>query len=188
MKPLSPAVSRIAAVGLLAAALLGAHALVVQPILDSYFDDLATIEQAEAALARYRAAADEAPALAERLQALAAQGPAGYLEGADETMTAASLQNRLQMLVAREGGQLKTVQVLPAKPDGSAVRVAVRGQMVASMGSLQRVIYALEAGFLFIDNLDVRAIGAAPHGAAEPAADTQLDVRFDVYGYMRGKA
>ena len=186
-KGLSPMVSRIAAVGLLIVALLGIHALIVQPIVAGYSDNLDAIEQVENALRRYRATGGEAPALAERLHALQTSGPAGYLEGADETMTAAALQNRLQMVVGREGAQLKSVQVLPTKPEGAATRIAVRGQMVASIGTLQRVMYQIENSFLFVDNLEIRAV-AAPRGEANAKTDMPLDVRFDVYGYMQVKS
>ena len=184
---LSPMVSRIAAVGLLIVALLAIYALIVQPIAQGYSDNLDAIAQAENALRRYRATGGEAPALAERLQALQTGGSGGYLEGTDETMTAAALQNRLQMVVGREGAQLKSVQVLPPKAEGAAMRIAVRGQMVASITTLQRVIYQIENTFLFVDNLEVRAV-AATRGEPNANTDTALDVRFDVYGYMQVKS
>jgi len=184
---LSPVVSRMAAVGLLIVALLGLYALVVQPIAEGYSDNLDAIAQAENALGRYRATGGEAPALAERLQALQTGGPGGYLEGTDETMTAAALQNRLQMVVGREGAQLKSVQVLPAKAEGAATRITVRGQMVANIGTLQRVIYQIENTFLFVDNLEIRAV-AAPRSEPSVNTDMSLDVRFDIYGYMQVKS
>jgi len=184
---LSPRVSRVAAIGLLVVVLLAVHSLIVQPIVDAHIANLATIEQANTALARYRAIGREAPALADKLQALQASGPAGYLEGSDETMTAAALQNRLQILVGHEGGQLNSVQVLPAKPDGPAVRIAVRGQMLATIGTLQRILYQIESGYLFIDDIEIRAVTPA-RGGPEPEFEMPLDVRFDVHGYMRGKA
>ena len=181
---LSPVVSRSAAVGLLIIALLGVYTLIVQPIADRYSENLDAIEQAENALRRYRATGGEAPALAERLQALQSSGPSGYLEGSDETMTAAALQNRLQMVVGREGAQLKSVQVLPAKPEGATTRIAIRGQMAASIGTLQRVIYQIENSFLFVDNLEIRTV-SQPRNERNVNADIPLDVRFDVYGYMQ---
>ena len=181
---LSPVVSRGVAVGLLLIALLGIFVSIVQPIADGYSQNLDAIAQAENALRRYRATGGEVPALAERLQALQSGGSGGYLEGSDETMTAAALQNRLQMVVGREGAQLKSVQVLPAKAEGAATRIAIRGQMAASIGTLQRVIYQIENGFLFVDNLEIRTV-SQPRRERNASADIPLDVRFDVYGYMQ---
>jgi hypothetical protein len=59
--------------------------------------------------------------------------------------------------------------------------------MVASIGTLQRVMHQIESRFLFVDNLEIRAV-SAPHGEANANADISLDVRFDVYGYMQVKS
>jgi hypothetical protein len=59
--------------------------------------------------------------------------------------------------------------------------------MTTSIAGVQAVIYAIESFSprLFIDNLDIRARPQA-RGGQLTRDDMLLDVRFDVYGYLRG--
>lgn len=196
MTALPPRSRRLAAVGLLVAVVLAVYAFAVGPLLASYADDRREVAQSRAALARYQEAGREIPALQKQLDALHRQGAtgAGYLEGENETLVAAALQERLKSAVVQTGGHLNSTQVLAsadveAQRRGKPHRVAVRGQMRMSIASLQRVLYTLEAGspYLFIDNLDVRPV-VDVRGPATPDSDALLDVHFDVYGYMQGGA
>ncbi len=185
---LSRNLRRALALSILAAGIFGAYALVLRPIEEGYGRDLAAAGQLRVALARYRAVGQALPELERRLAALkgSAAQRTGYLEGQSEALGAAALQERLKSLVLRAGGSLKSIQVVPGKVEGGAKRIGVRGQMVAELGALQRVIYALEAGqpYLFIDKLDIRA----PSGPRQaPDAEPRLDIGFEVYGYMRGE-
>ena len=51
--------------------------------------------------------------------------------------------------------------------------------------ALQRVFYDLESAtpFLFLDNVEIRSRPA--RRASGPEDDPILEVRFDLYGYMR---
>lgn len=194
MASLSARSRRAVAVGLLAAVLLALYSFVAAPLLASYDHNRRTAAQLREALGKYQEIGREIPDLQKRLEALHRQGAtgAGYLEGQNEALAAAALQERLKSAVQQTGGRLNSIQVLAKTGSGdhpTAHRVAVRGQMQMSLGGLQRVLYALESGppYLFIDNLDIRPLVAA-RGAPAPEADGLLDVHFDVYGYMRGGA
>jgi hypothetical protein len=54
------------------------------------------------------------------------------------------------------------------------------------MAQLQRILYDLEAGspFLFLDNVDIRT-RQAPAVRGHTEDESLLEVRFDLYGYMR---
>jgi general secretion pathway protein M len=179
------------ALTILAALLLGVYGFAVEPFISDFKRDSQSIDQLHMVLARYEKAGRELPDLTTRLEELRQRGPAqaGYLDGQNETVTAAILQDRLKSLVQSHGGMLKSTQVMAGKDDGEAKRVTVRGEMIATVATLQRVIYDLEAGLpiLFIDNLDVRTI-VRSRGAADPDQDTQIEIHFDVYGYMRRAA
>lgn len=191
MTSLSPRSRRLAAVGLLVAVVLSVYSFVVGPLLASYADNRGEVAQSRAALARYQEADREIPALQKQLEALHRQGAtgAGYLDGENETLVAAALQERLKSAVVQTGGHLNSTQVLASADKGKPHRVAVRGQMQMSIAALQRVLYTLESGspYLFIDNLDVRPV-VDVRGSAAPDSNALLDVHFDVYGYMRGGA
>jgi hypothetical protein len=171
--------------------LLGAYGFAIEPFLSDFERDSQTIEQLHMVLARYQGAGRELPDLTTRLEELRGRGPAqaGYLEGPNETVTAAILQERLKSLVQSHGGLLKSTQVIANKDDGEAKRITVRGEIVATVATLQRVIYDLEAGLpiLFIDNLDVRTM-VGPRGGTDGDQDVQIEIHFDVYGFMRRTA
>jgi general secretion pathway protein M len=182
---------RALALAVLAVLLLSVYSFAIEPFLSDFERDSQSVEQLEQVLARYQRAAKELPSLAARLEDLQRRGPAqaGYLEGPNDTVTAAVLQDRLKALVQNHGGTLKSTQVMAGKDEGETKRVTVRGEMIASISTLQRVIYDLEAGLpiLFIDNLDLRAVSRL-RGPADASEDVQIEIHFDVYGYMRRTA
>lgn len=188
---LSPRARRLVAVGLLVAVLLGVYSFVAAPLLASYGQNRHEAAELQAALAKYEEIGREIPELQKQLDDLHRQGAtaAGYLEGQNDTLIAAALQDRLKNAVAQTGGRLNSTQVLANTEHTKPHRVAVRGQMQMSLASLQRVLYTLESGtpYLFIDNLEVRPV-VGPRGSQPTDTDAVLDVHFDIYGYMRGGA
>jgi hypothetical protein len=183
----SPALRRALAVTILAALLFGAYATLVRPALETYARDRQAIGDLQIALTRLQAMGRDLPALQARVAALRRVGlqQAGYLDGANEMLVAATLQERLKSLVLREGGQFKSAQIMPVKGVDKARRLTVRGQMVLELPALLHVIYDLEAStpFLFVDNLDVRAITNTQKAGSTDGS--LLDVHLDLYGFMR---
>jgi general secretion pathway protein M len=191
MASLSPRSRRFVAVGLLALASLAFYSFVAGPLLAGYTGSRRQVAEARATLEQYQALGNEIPGLQKQLDALHRRGAtaAGYLDGQNETLIVAALQERLKSAVTQTGGRLNSTQVLAGSEKGQTRRVAVRGQMQMSIAALQRVLYTLESGspYLFVDNLDVRPMaGARTPQTAD--SDALLDVHFDVYGYMRSGA
>lgn len=188
---LSPRSRRAVAVGLLAVVLLALYSFVIGPAVASYADSRRQSARLRDELAHLQAIGRDIPDLETRLAQLHRQGAtaAGYLDGQNETLVAAALQERLKAAVAATGGRLNSTQVLTIAAQGKTRRVAVRGQMQMNIAALQRVLYTLESGspYLFIDNLDVRPM-VGPRGPQSTDGDGVLDVYFDVYGYMRSGA
>jgi general secretion pathway protein M len=184
---LSPAVSRILAVGLLLAALALLWGLVGAPLLNAHADAERTIERLQPLLERSRTVERDITVLqAEVRQAKERRNsPGGFLDGPNESIAGAQLQTRLKLAVERASGDLRSSQVLPGRDDGVFRRVTVRGQVLMNLASLQRVVYDLEASlpYLFLDNIDVQQ-GGDSRGNKQPD-DPVLDVRIDVSGYMR---
>lgn len=191
MSSLSLRSRRAAAVGLLAVVLLALYSFVVGPAVASYVDSRRDSARLRDEIAHMQAIGRDIPDLEKQLDRLHRQGAtaAGYLDGQNETLVAAALQERLKAAVAETGGRLNSTQVLAGTAKGKTRRVAVRGQMQMSIVALQRVLYTLESGspYLFVDNLDVRPM-VGPRGPQGTDGDGVLDVHFDVYGYMRSGA
>jgi general secretion pathway protein M len=109
----------------------------------------------------------------------------GFLASPNESLAAAELQSRLRSTVDAVHGDLRSVQILPARDEGLFRRVSVRGQISATLPALQRVLYQLETAtpLLFLDNVDIRARPVRPGRTSAEAP--VLDVRFDLSAYMR---
>ncbi|HYD31123.1 MAG TPA: type II secretion system protein GspM [Azospirillaceae bacterium] len=142
--------------------------------------------QAQATLERYRRLAADRDTLAHQRDELVRRASTRglYLQGTGDALAAAALQNQVKGIVARHGGTLQSTQILPAREEQGFQRIAVRSQMQVGIVALHRILHALEAGepALFLDNVDIIARGAR---GADSVTATDLDVRFDAYGYRR---
>jgi hypothetical protein len=191
MKAMSPAVSRALAFTLLIALIGGLYYGIVSPLLDNYAGTKASIEQLQDTLTRYqRAARALAPRQAE-LAALKQRQSAqdGFLQGSNDTLVAAQIQNRIKALADANRGELRSTQVLPAQDEGKLRRITVRGQMSTTLPAALRVFYGLEAAYplLFIDNVDLRArpTELRDRNSSNATNSETIDLQFDVYGYTR---
>jgi hypothetical protein len=191
MKAMSPPVSRALALTLLIALIGGLYYGIVSPLLDNYAGTKASIEQLQDTLTRYqRAARALAPRQAELAvlkQRQSAQD--GFLQGSNDTLVAAQIQNRIKALADANRGELRSTQVLPAQDEGKLRRITVRGQMSTTLPAALRVFYGLEAAYplLFIDNVDLRARPAElrDRNSSNATNSETIDLQFDVYGYTR---
>jgi general secretion pathway protein M len=186
--------SRTLAIVLLAAALFGGVRLVVAPLLAAYRDAAAEIEQADFLLQRYKALAEQRPSMAERLaeqQELVASA-AGYLQGPSDALAAAQLQDRVKTVVEGAGGELRSTQILAAKPvevDAKIRRAALRVQFVVTIEGLAQTLYELESGqpYLLIDALSVREQRVRSRRRNEPETEARLDVSLELSGYLQSE-
>jgi general secretion pathway protein M len=162
--------------------------VVVMPIIDSFAVAKLSNEEYRSALAHSRVLDVEikntAAQLAELRQAQSSQS--GFLQGANESLATAQLQNRIKSLVEAGGGELRSTQVLPVRDEGKFRRIIVRGQMATNTTAMQHIFYEIESAspYLILDNIDIRA-RPTPGIKEDSPQDTLLDVRFDIYGYIR---
>jgi general secretion pathway protein M len=190
MRKLPSQPSRALAILLLLAAVGVIYLGALQPIIGDYQATGEAIADDGAALERFGRVAAELSRRRAELAALRRRQAAseGFLQGSNEALVAAQIQNRLKALVEAAHGELKSTQVLPVQEEGKHRRITLRAQMTLDTAAMQRVVYGLETAspLLFLDNLDLRVhIGADRH-RERLNPDAPLDVRFDVYGYMRG--
>ena len=185
-------VRRLAALALLAALLWAVYGLALTPLIAAYEAADASLEETRRLLAGYQRVARTAPVLEERLEKLKAQQTETrvYLRGATDALAAAELQDLLKRTIAEGGGQVRSVQSLPAQADSGFQRVTVRIQYTGPVPSLLHVLYELEAHkpLLFIDNLDIRANIRQRRVKSDDGEPMMLIVRFDVSGYLRPEA
>lgn len=183
--------SRTVALALLIGLGVAAYGLVVDPLMRSYRETDAAIAQASLSLARYEAIAgsgSQFEAQLDRLERHQAQSGI-YLTGATDALAAAKLQEKVSATIQENGGNLRSIQILPVESDGDFRRVAVRVRINARIEPLFRILYSLEAGeaLLFIDNLDIKADRRRrrKQGSQSSPDDPTLSVRFDLFGYLK---
>lgn len=139
-------------------------------------------------LERYERLAAAKTAHEEHLEALRRRqsGTGIYLVGGTDALAAAELQKRIRAAVVRHGGELRSIQSLPARSDSGFRSIAVRVQISASLSSFHNLLYELESQkpLLFVENLDVRNRRANRRGALDNL-DPQLTIRVDLLGYLQ---
>ncbi len=185
-------VSRLAALALSAGVAFALYVFVAAPIVVGYAETDAAVAQAAELLERYRRIAAARPALQERLDALKSrQSEIGtYLSGGTDALAGAELQELVNATVAKGGGGLRSVQILPVKADSGFRRIGVRVQMTATIAQVLRVLHGFEAGstLLFVDNLEVSNRRARRRRNQPVEMDPTLLVRLDLFGYLRPEA
>ncbi len=180
--------SRAAALTLLAFVIGSVYLLAVAPVIEAYRSTNEATQHVFEQLARYGQLSKTYPNRKAQLQRLDRQQASSgiYLAGETDALAAAALQEDVRTKIERNGGKLRSIQILPVKSDGEFKQVSVRVQATATLGSLARILHALESGkpYLFIDNLDVKNRRSRKATKAQQE-DPELVVRFDVFGYLR---
>jgi general secretion pathway protein M len=188
MPALSPPISKALALTLLVCVVAVAYFGVVQPLIESRRDQQGQIERLEDSLVRYRRVAEQRSSREGELAELKrrAADADGLLRGANETLMAAAIQNRIKALVDAAHGELKSMQILPPQADGPLRRITVRGQIAMTMEGAERVFYDLEGSepALFLDNVGIRSREDARR-RRDRGEDGMLEVHLDVYGYAQ---
>ena len=168
------------------------YAALFEPLWISHRNFQQSRLQSAALLAKYQRLGGAVEALEAELAAVqtAQAAQAGFFPGESSSLAAAELQNHVKNIVRLAGEELKSTQVLPVQKEADAERVTIQVQLPLRIQSLQQVLHSLESGapFVFIDNIDVRRRQVRLRGLQNKNEDVNLDVRFDLTGYMRPPA
>jgi general secretion pathway protein M len=187
----SPALRRMVAVGLLLVLIFAIMFLVALPLWQSYSDADASASQLEMALRKLDSAGPDPAALEIELRKLKSKRAAapGLLAGPSDALASAELQHRLKTVTEAARGTFRSAQALPARDEGPYRRVAVRAQISVKLEELVRILHDLESSspYLFIDQMSVRVLTPFHWGnsARAEGKESDLDVTFDIYGYVR---
>ncbi len=184
-------VGRVFALALFAAVSATGYSLVAEPLWARYQHDRQSSVQSSELLVNYRRIGAAVDGLQSEFEELgrrqATQGR--YLEGASSALAAAALQNHVKAIVNATGGVLRSTQILPVRDEGEFVRISIRIQLPVRLEALHKILYTLESGkpFVFVDNIDIRRRKSRRRRKG-PESEVELDVRLDVFGYMRADA
>ncbi|MFU8830815.1 MAG: type II secretion system protein GspM [Wenzhouxiangella sp.] len=153
------------------------------------------IGQLEDQVARFKTAAARRPQLEERLDELRVDrlDSALFLSQSNFNTAAAALVRRLRDTINTEAEQTDwcTVTATQNRPDSDPERfeqVTVNVRMNCPLPDLVRILYDLENSvpLIFVDNLMVNQRIAADRRNRRGGVEAygQLDVRFDMYGFL----
>lgn len=181
-------VSRLAAVGLLAAVIAAAAVFAVMPTLQAYDDTEIALARAKEQVIGFERVARSRSAYEARLEELTVRESASqfYLQGGTDALAAARLQDQVSGVIERHGGTVRSIQSLPGEDDGEFRRVSVRVQFTGTTESLFQAVYSLETArpFVFIDNLDIRN-RRSRRRANQQSDNPALSVTLDLSGFVR---
>ena len=190
LAPMTPRQSRLLALLLLLAVVLAALAAIALPALQLHAHYQSAIDQRVDRLAREQRVISMAPKLQQQMVELQRLNPARfYLRNDNPVLAAAEIQENAKRLIDANGGKLLSMNILPPKDEDSLTRVGVNVQLTGGLEGVEKLLYSLETAtpYLFVNNLSIRTINAyvPPNAAAPPL---QLQVQFDLTGYVRKKA
>lgn len=181
-------VSRLAAIGLLAAVIAAAAVFAVLPTLKAYDDTALALARAKEQVIGFERVARGRSAYEARLEELTARESASqvYLQGGTDALAAARLQDQVSGVIERHGGTVRSIQSLPGQDDEEFRRVSVRVQFTGTTESLFQAVYSLETArpFVFVDNLDIRN-RRSRRRANQQSDNPALNVTLDLSGFVR---
>ena len=181
-------VSRLAAIGLLAAVIAAVAVFAVMPTLQAYDDTEIALARAKEQVIGFERVARGRSAYAARLEELTARESASqvYLQGETDALAAARLQDQVSGVIERHGGTVRSIQSLPGQDDEDFRRVSVRVQFTGTTESLFQAVYSLETArpFVFIDNLDIRN-RRSRRRANQQSDNPALNVTLNLSGFVR---
>jgi general secretion pathway protein M len=184
---LSASASRSAAIAILLGMCAVIWLMLIQPLVITFFDHRESILRSQEMLTRYRGLASTRSQIDYSLRKLhAAQATQDQLlTGGSAQLVGAKLQNSLKESVETNGGALTSMQLLPVRDEEGFQRVTIAVTLTATIESLQKLIYAIEEQkpYLFIENLEIQANEGFMQ-AADESESRNLQVHFEVYGYM----
>lgn len=192
MMAMSLLVRRLLALVLLFAALAAVWLFLAQPVMAKFAAYRQSIAQSNEFLARYRRVAGGREQLEKALEEARRAGASSgrFLEGSSTEIVAAGLQNDVKKIIAASGGELKSTQLRQDEDEKEWRRVTIRVNMSAGVEATMQIFHAIESAnpYLFLGNVQIRAPRLSKRRRAKVSA-TQgvLQVRYDVYGYMRAR-
>lgn len=182
---LPPEKRRKAALGLFAAVVVAAVALVAIPLWMAHRHYNEALEDIDGRLVRYERLAAARPALQQKLEAVRALGSRKYfLKASAPSLSAAEIQERARQFVESNGGRLISVQVATPKDDGRFRQVTVTVQANANITATRKILHSLETGepYLYVDSFTIRA-QVPPGFKPAPGFEPEMFIQLDVSGF-----
>lgn len=137
--------------------------------------------------AKYKSAEQELIQLQKQIEQLLHENlehKKDFLEEKQHTLAAADLQQYLKKIIESHAGNLVSTQPITDVNIKPFPKVTIKVHMRGNIDALQKTLYQLESSKpqLFIDNVIIQRRN--PTGRGKQLHIDQLDIRFDVNGYI----
>jgi hypothetical protein len=182
---MSKSMRRVAALGLLAAALAVLMFGVAMPIVQRFEGLARSMEDQHRQLAQFTAAAAQEASvrtLEQRRQAEFALGE--FVAGESELVVQANLQTTLAGIAQASGVRIRSARKLPDRERAPFKLTGVSIALSTDIESLRKLLHAIETArpYLFVEAASISPLGG---GNPAPGAPALLEVRLDVFAALR---
>jgi Tfp pilus assembly protein PilO len=184
---MSKTMSRIVALGLLAAALALPVLGVAMPVMHRFQDLAQAIEDQRLQLDQYNVVAAQGANLRQLEQQHQAELAFGeFLPGDSELVVQSNLQTTLTNLAQASGVRIRSARKLPERERAPFKLVGMGINLTTDIGNVQKILHAIETArpYLFVEALDISPLG----GANPPPGQRMLEVRLDIFAAPQRRA
>jgi general secretion pathway protein M len=181
---MSKTMSRVAAVGLLAAVFAILVLGVAKPIVHRFQELAQAIDEQRQQREQYGAIAAQAAnvrLLEQQRQAELALGE--FLTGDSEIAMQANLQTAVTGMAQASGLRIRSARKLPERERPPFRLIGMGINLTADIESVQKILYAIETArpYLLVEAADISPLG----GANPPPGRRMLEVRLDIFAAPR---
>ena len=167
--------------------LLFLYYLLVSPALTSRLNFNERYDELELQLAKYKKAEQQLVQLKNQISQLNnnPSQKAYFLENKPDTLAAADLQKHIKAIIESHEGNIVSTQSIEDQDHEIFPKVTMRIHMRGNINTLHQILYQLESSTpqIFINNLTIQN-RIQSRGRRRQQNTNQLDIRFDVTGYI----
>jgi len=161
--------------------------VLVAPAMTDKYASNERMENLQLQHARYKSAEQELIQLEKQIEQLLHENlnhKEDFLEEKQHTLAAADLQQYLKTVIESHEGNLVSAQPITDINTKPFPKVTIKIHMRGNINVLQKTLYQLESSRpqLFIDDVIIQRRN--PTGRGKQLHNDQLDIRFDVNGYI----
>ena len=176
--------------GILLLGIAGFYILLIHPAISARSNNAERIEDLQFQLSKFASSNQEIELLKNEINHLKIQSPSknGFLEDKAPAIVAADLQKQIKALVETSGGNLVSTHALSQAKDELFPKITVKVHMRTDINALREVFYqiAINKLSLFTENILIQKSRTSSRNRQQ--TDSQLEVRFDVSGYMNSSS
>ncbi len=187
MNNLSPDLRQgIFSLGILFLVILAFYSVLIQPAISARSKNTERIEDLMFQSSKFTLSSQESDLLKEKIANLKNQNPNknNFLQNKAPAIVAADLQKKIKALVESSGGNLVSTHALTDGKEELFSKITVKVHMRTDIKALRDVFYqiAINEPLLFTENILIQKSRA--RSRRKQRVDNQIEVRFDVSGYM----